>query len=174
VNIKGELRDIIVMRTGGQRSQRRKWSHMIYSCDEIFGFLFLVALPEYNLCLEEDDSTSRMHESLLLFEQVLSYPKLQTAKIGLVFTQVDLFREKIEVEGHDLSACFPEYDDGCEFQQSLEFIQDKFISLVPDKMLPKLRVMTVCAFAPDSLQALHRFLQGEDIPSDDSRSRKRR
>ena len=46
---------------------------MIYSCDNIYGVIFLVALAEFNLCLEEDDSTSRMHESLLLFEQVFFF-----------------------------------------------------------------------------------------------------
>ena len=70
--VNGEKREIHLMRAGGQRSQRRKWSHMIYSCDNIYGVIFLVALAEFNLCLEEDDSTSRMHESLLLFEQVLN------------------------------------------------------------------------------------------------------
>ena len=66
----GESHKVHLLRAGGQRSQRRKWSHMFYCHDEIQGILFLVALPEYNLVLEEDDSTSRMHESLLLFEQV--------------------------------------------------------------------------------------------------------
>jgi len=155
---------IHLMRAGGQRSQRRKWSHMIYSVDEIYGVIFLVALSEYNLCLEEDDSTSRMHESLMLFEQVLSYPKLQNSRIGLVFTQSDLFKEKIEVEEHDISACFPEYEEGCDFEKSLSFIQEKFVSIVPDKLLPKLSVMTVCAFNPETLKPFHKLLRGEPVP----------
>uniref|UniRef100_A0A7S4P0N2 Uncharacterized protein n=1 Tax=Paramoeba aestuarina TaxID=180227 RepID=A0A7S4P0N2_9EUKA len=162
--VSGETREIHLMRAGGQRSQRRKWSHMIYSCDAIYGVIFLVALAEFNLCLEEDDSTSRMHESLLLFQQVLSYPKLQNARIGLVFTQKDLFQDKLEKEGHDISACFPEYDEGCDYQKSLTFIQEKFVEVVPDKMLPRVSVMSVCSSNPKTLQSFLKMLRGEPTP----------
>eukprot|EP01103_Thecamoeba_quadrilineata_P008664 TRINITY_DN183_c0_g2_i1.p1 TRINITY_DN183_c0_g2~~TRINITY_DN183_c0_g2_i1.p1 ORF type:complete len:276 (+),score=58.04 TRINITY_DN183_c0_g2_i1:58-828(+) len=52
---------------GGQRSERKKW---IMCFQDVTAVLFCVAMSEYDLKLFEDDSVIRMHESLMLFEEI--------------------------------------------------------------------------------------------------------
>lgn len=49
---------------GGQRSERKKWMHCF---QDVTAVLFCAATSEYDLKLEEDDTTNRIHESLRLF-----------------------------------------------------------------------------------------------------------
>lgn len=52
---------------GGQRCERRKWLHCF---DSVTAVIYLAALDEYNMTLEEDNSTNRLEESLRLFTDV--------------------------------------------------------------------------------------------------------
>lgn len=52
---------------GGQRNERSKWIHFF---EDVTAIIFVVALSEYDLKLEEDESTNRMHESLKLFGDI--------------------------------------------------------------------------------------------------------
>jgi len=56
-----------VVDVGGQRSERRKWIHCF---QDVTAIIFCVALSEYNLSLEEDETVNRMHESLQLFSEI--------------------------------------------------------------------------------------------------------
>jgi GTPase SAR1 family protein len=55
---------------GGQRSERKKWMHCF---QDVTAVLFCVALSEYDLKLEEDGETNRMHESINLFNVRLPF-----------------------------------------------------------------------------------------------------
>ncbi len=46
---------------GGQRNERKKWIHCF---QDVTAIIFVVAVSEYDLKLEEDLVTNRMHESL--------------------------------------------------------------------------------------------------------------
>ena len=48
---------ITLIDVGGQRSERRKWLHCFESVNAV---LFVAALSEYDLQVEEDPNTSRM------------------------------------------------------------------------------------------------------------------
>lgn len=50
-----------------QRSERRKWIHCF---DNVTSIIYLAALDEYDMKLEEDSRTNRMEESLQLFGEV--------------------------------------------------------------------------------------------------------
>ena len=53
---------------GGQRSERKsKWMALF---SDVTSVIFCVALSEYDLKLEEDNTTNRMHESLKVFKEV--------------------------------------------------------------------------------------------------------
>lgn len=89
---------------GGQRSERKKWMHCF---QEVTAVIFCVALSEYDLKLQEDETTNRMHESLKLFKEICNSKWfLETAMI-LFLNKRDLFEEKIRRV--DLNVCFREY-----------------------------------------------------------------
>jgi hypothetical protein len=52
---------------GGQRNERKKWIHCF---EGVNALLFVVSLSEFDQVCYEDNNTNRMHESLLLFEEV--------------------------------------------------------------------------------------------------------
>jgi len=115
---------------GGQRSERRKWIHCFQSVTSI---LFFVALSEYDQVLQETAEMNRMHESLKLFEQMFNGRWFLETGFILLFNKDDLFRAKIVKT--DLNVCFPEYNGGCDYNNALEFIKNKFLSLNKTKRM---------------------------------------
>lgn len=68
---------------GGQRSERRKWIHCF---DKVTGVIFCVAMSEYNQVLREDEAQNRIHESLLLFDEICNstwYSETFTFEVSL-------------------------------------------------------------------------------------------
>lgn len=59
--------DFVIIDVGGQRSERRKWIHCF---DHVTAVIFLVALDEYDMMLDEDNNTNRMEESLNLWAEI--------------------------------------------------------------------------------------------------------
>jgi len=108
---------------GGQRSERKKWMHCF---QEVTTVIFCVALSEYDLKLQEDDSTNRMHESLKLFKEICNSKWFIDTSMILFLNKRDIFGEKIVQV--DLNVCFNDYTGGKDFEKALAFIQDKFIS----------------------------------------------
>ncbi|KAI6227591.1 Guanine nucleotide-binding proteinG(I) subunit alpha [Aphelenchoides fujianensis] len=89
---------------GGQRSERKKWIHCF---DNVTAILFCVALSEYDLVLDEDQETNRMHESIHLFDSICNNKWFVSTSIILFLNKKDLFEEKIRKS--PLTLCFPEY-----------------------------------------------------------------
>eukprot|EP01100_Stratorugosa_tubuloviscum_P014005 TRINITY_DN725_c0_g1_i1.p1 TRINITY_DN725_c0_g1~~TRINITY_DN725_c0_g1_i1.p1 ORF type:complete len:353 (+),score=163.43 TRINITY_DN725_c0_g1_i1:156-1214(+) len=108
---------------GGQRSERRKWIHCF---DSVKGVLFCASLSEYDQTLREDDSQNRMHESLMLFDDICNSPWFHNTSFILFLNKTDLFREKIQKI--PLSVCFPEYKAGKDFESASAYIRSQFIS----------------------------------------------
>jgi GTPase SAR1 family protein len=109
---------------GGQRNERKKWIHCF---DNVTAVIFVTSLSEYDQKCYEDDSTLRMKESLVLFDEICNSRYFQDTPIMLFFNKLDLFREKIKKI--DLSTCFEDYTDGCDYDKALKFIQNAFLSL---------------------------------------------
>ena len=95
---------------GGQRSERRKWIHCF---EEVTAILFVCGISEYDKYLREDETQFRMHESLLLFDEICMSTWFHATAIILFLNKIDIFKTRItEV---DLSICFPDYDGLCHF-----------------------------------------------------------
>jgi len=56
--------------------------------------IYLAALDEYNMTLQEDNVTNRLEESLKLFGEVLSSKWFDGKSIILFLNKTDLFKEK--------------------------------------------------------------------------------
>jgi len=111
-----------VVDVGGQRSERRKWIHCF---QDVTAILYVVALSDYDLMLEEDMQTNRMVESLELFEKVVNNRWFEKVNVLLFLNKKDLFEEKIKQV--PLTVCFKEYGgDPHDYDECVEFITQRF------------------------------------------------
>eukprot|EP01087_Luapelamoeba_hula_P007340 TRINITY_DN1799_c0_g1_i1.p1 TRINITY_DN1799_c0_g1~~TRINITY_DN1799_c0_g1_i1.p1 ORF type:complete len:352 (-),score=67.93 TRINITY_DN1799_c0_g1_i1:115-1170(-) len=107
---------------GGQRSERRKWIHCF---EGVTAIIFCAALSEYDQTLREDDTTNRMKESLMLFEEITNSPWFETTAFILFLNKLDLFKEKIT--SVDLKVTFPEYKGGKNEEAGKAFIKQMYL-----------------------------------------------
>ena len=113
---------------GGQRSERKKWIHCF---QDVVGLIFCVAISEYDQKLYEDDSVNRMHESIMLFDEICNCGWFTSTSIILFLNKADLFQQKIT---HiDLKVCFPDYTLGCDYTKATQWLIEKFKSLSRNK-----------------------------------------
>jgi len=85
--------DFTMVDVGGQRAERRKWLHCF---DGITAVIYLAALDEYNMTLQEDNTTNRLEESLKLFGEVTNSQWFGEKSFILFLNKSDLFRKKIK------------------------------------------------------------------------------
>jgi len=117
---------------GGQRSERRKWLHCF---GDVTAVIFLVALNEYDMVLEEDNKTNRMEESLKLFQKLTGSQWFENTSFILFLNKSDLFQEKIKKR--PLVDFFEDYEQFCselensaemgDFEKSCEYIKAQYI-----------------------------------------------
>jgi len=107
---------------GGQRSERKKWLHCF---EQVTAVIFCVALSEYDQVLREDETQNRMHESLMLFDQIVNSYWFRNTTFILFLNKIDLFKQKIEKV--DLKVCFPNYIGGNDFEAASNFIKQRFL-----------------------------------------------
>ncbi|MEQ2184154.1 Guanine nucleotide-binding protein G(o) subunit alpha [Goodea atripinnis] len=108
---------------GGQRSERKKWIHCF---EDVTAIIFCVALSGYDQVLHEDETTNRMHESLMLFDSICNNKFFIDTSIILFLNKKDLFAEKIKKS--PLTICFPEYTGANTYEDATAYIQVQFES----------------------------------------------
>jgi hypothetical protein len=113
---------------GGQRSERKKW---LACFNDVSAVIYLVALNEYDMLMEEDDQTNRMEESLKLFQKLSGSQWLRESPMIVFFNKSDIFEEKIQ--SRPLSMCFQDYDTFAqksggesEFEKSCDYIKEQY------------------------------------------------
>jgi len=105
---------------GGQRSERKKWLHCF---DDVRCVIFITALDEYNMLLQEDNTTPRIEESLTLFKQVIQW--FEGKNIILFLNKNDIFKDKIKK--YPLSDYFDDCpDDVKSYKGALRYISKKY------------------------------------------------
>jgi GTPase SAR1 family protein len=113
--------EFTIVDVGGQRTERRKWLHCF---DNVTAVIYLAALDEYDMKLEEDQNTNRMTESLKLFAEVTSSQWFKQTGVILFLNKDDLFRDKLPKS--PLSKLFSEYLGGDDYESALKFIESKY------------------------------------------------
>jgi len=176
-------RKVLLVDVGGQRSERRKWVH---EYNEVDCVVFVVNLNGYNRMLWEDSTQNRLLEDLRCFENIINVPLFKNTPFCLIFNFRDLFKPKIESWqwdvhagelsrylpspliglvrdyvaplGAPLSALFPDYKGGADYEQALAFIREKFLQL--DRRPQKLMTtMTTCMLDPgEARQCIHQIM----------------
>lgn len=109
---------------GGQRNERKKWIHCF---EGVTAIIFVSSLSEYDQKCYEDDSTNRMKESMLLFDEICNSRWFFDTSVILFMNKVDLFQQKVVQT--DLSVCFEDYTGGLNVENASAFIKSKYLDL---------------------------------------------
>jgi len=97
---------LIVFDIGGQRNERKKWPKIFNSVGTV---IYMCALNEYDMTLEENNKKNRLHESLKIWEKLTSSDHFKDCNIILLLNKADIFSNKILT--HPLSNFFKNFDD---------------------------------------------------------------
>jgi len=145
-------KSFVLVDVGGQRSERKKWMHCF---EDVTGVLFCVGLSAFDQTLYEDNTTNRMHEALKLFHEICQSKWFTQTAMILFLNKDDLFREKIK-QGKSIKIAFDDYTGATEYEASIKFITDKFISINdPVTGKPKsVYTHTTCATDTSSVRAV--------------------
>jgi len=109
---------------GGQRSERRKWLHCF---DSVTCVIFLAALDEYDMTLEEDLTTNRLEESLRLFNEITGSKCFKNNSSWILFlNKFDLFKSKIKKI--PLNKIFPDFpeENGSSIEEGVKYIEQRY------------------------------------------------
>jgi len=123
-----DLSHLTVTWRGALRLCREKWLPLFAGVTAI---IFCVASSDYDLVLEEDGVTNRMHDSLQLFKEIALHRYLRNVPIILFLNKKDLLEKKINEV--DLKTCFPDYKGGKNFKACLKYLENKFTNAVKDR-----------------------------------------
>lgn len=102
---------------GGQRSERRKWIHQFSHCNAI---LFVVAISEFDQNVFEDESTNRLRESFVLFDQICNSKWFASKDLILFLNKRDMLKRKLK-EGISVKTHFPEFNGESDFKSAVQF-----------------------------------------------------
>ncbi|KAI5964350.1 GPA1 [Candida pseudojiufengensis] len=114
-----------VLDAGGQRSERKKWIHCF---DDITAVLFVLAINEYDQMLFEDERVNRMHESIILFDQLCNSNWFKNTPFILFLNKIDIFEKKIQK--NPIKKYFPDYNGkNNDFNESIKFFETNFLKM---------------------------------------------
>ena len=108
----------------GNRVERKKWKNAFDGVDLI---IFMVNLLDYDRVLREDNATNRMQDSELLFNRVLNTRSFHSSSIVLLFTHMDLFKQKLHRS--PLKTYYPDYTGGHNVREAVDFLKHLFVKL---------------------------------------------
>jgi len=121
----------LMVDVGGQRSERRKW---LPCFNDVSAVMYLTAINEYDMRMEEDEETNRLEESIKLFHKLTESPWLKDVPFIVFLNKMDLFKEKVQVK--PLEEYFSDYEafvgtlSAKEFptpyEKGLKFMQKQF------------------------------------------------
>lgn len=137
----------LLVDVGGQRNERKKWIHCFESVTAV---IFVTSLSEYDQSLFEDNYTSRMMESLSLFDEVLHMKWFINSPVILFLNKRDLFEDKIKIV--PMKNYFPNYDGGAELDKGIQFILGKFLEKVEGRRKTMVYPHVTCAMDTDNVQ----------------------
>jgi guanine nucleotide-binding protein G(i) subunit alpha len=146
----------LLVDVGGQRNERKKWIH---SFEGVTAVIFVASLSEYDQTLFEDNSVSRIVESLNLFDEVLKMKWFLNHPVLLFLNKRDLFEEKLK--SVPLSKMFPDFAGGADYQQAAQYMERKFLERASDERRKQIYSHVVCA--TDQNNVAHVFNDVKDI-----------
>eukprot|EP01125_Pyxidicula_operculata_P008387 TRINITY_DN281_c0_g2_i1.p1 TRINITY_DN281_c0_g2~~TRINITY_DN281_c0_g2_i1.p1 ORF type:complete len:354 (-),score=81.05 TRINITY_DN281_c0_g2_i1:641-1702(-) len=144
---------------GGQRSERRKWIHCF---SDVQAVIFLAALSDYDMFLEEDPNVNRMEESLKLFEKLSGSTWFSETSFILFLNKSDVLKEKITTLPlseffEDYTSFVPEVQADDEYTKSCEYLKHQFVSAYSGG--GRLYPFITCAIDKENCERVFRSVQ---------------
>jgi len=110
---------------GGQVMERKKWPKVY---ENVTHLLFVASLADFAEVMIEDGVTNRLLDAMQLFDSVVNSNDFVDKEVILFLNKEDVLMKKIEQK--DLGQVFKEYNGGKDYNKAIEFLKQKFISLV--------------------------------------------
>lgn len=162
VNFSVDAVDFTMVDVGGQRSERRKW---LGSFVDVSAVIYLVAINEYDMNLEEDNKTNRMEESLKLWTKITGAQWFENTPFILFLNKSDLFAEKIQKTS--LRDYFEDYDnfvhelpdnkkDLSDLEKGCAYIQSHFVEAFNGN---RLYAYVTCAVDTDNCKKVFKVVR---------------
>jgi guanine nucleotide-binding protein G(i) subunit alpha len=114
-------KEFIITDVGGQRNERKKWANAF---ENVSVLIFVASLGDFDQMCYEDDVTNRMTEAIELFEKTINNTWFINQQIILLLNKKDILVEKLKKK--DLSETFEEYKGGKDYENSVQYIAQKF------------------------------------------------
>eukprot|EP01117_Protostelium_nocturnum_P017096 TRINITY_DN689_c0_g1_i1.p1 TRINITY_DN689_c0_g1~~TRINITY_DN689_c0_g1_i1.p1 ORF type:complete len:349 (+),score=86.63 TRINITY_DN689_c0_g1_i1:94-1140(+) len=154
-NFEVENVKFVMVDVGGQRSERRKWIHCFQG---ITAVIFCVAMSEYDLKLYEDETVSRLEESLMLFDEICNSEWFTNTSIILFLNKKDIFEQKLAK--NDLSVCFKNYKGGNNFEKASSYMKKKFIKQNKSATRKEIFAHITCATDTENVSFVFNAVRG--------------
>jgi len=149
-----------IVDVGGQRSERKKWLHCFGSVDSI---IFLAAINEYDMVLEEDETENRLVESIKLWRALTNAPFFKGIPFILFLNKSDLFQEKLpKVPLQEIFADYPSFHNSpavagmSDFEKGWRFIKEQYAKYFAGSSF---YAHTTCAVDTASCQKVFKSVQ---------------
>jgi len=136
----------VLVDVGGQRSERKKWIHCF---EDVYGVLFCAAISAFDQTLYEDNTTKRLHEDLKLFHEISTSKWFTASSIILFLNKLDIFKQKLSA-GKSIDVAFPEFNGGSDYEESMDFIKEKFTNIIDPVTLQKRNIYMHATTATDT------------------------
>jgi len=110
---------------GGQRPEQKRW---LWYLEGVTAIIFIAALNDYVKCLEEDEGTNRLVESIKVFDQLTHNPKLKDHFWILLLNKKDLLKDLIQ-NNYLVTRLYPNYKGETNYCESKRLIRQKFMEV---------------------------------------------
>ncbi len=163
-----------VLDVAGSRLERRKWWQPNVISD-VCVIIYVVAIPEYNQVLFEDNQTNRLIESLNLFKTVMNQLTgniniLKDIFVIVLFNKYDLFEQKIKTIPitQTFSNNFPKNMNPNDSQDVDKFIATQFSEIFHDRIIAHsnnahLRILRTIAIDQENIQDIFTMIAWDII-----------
>jgi len=129
--------NFVIIDVGGQRNEQRKWIHCF---EGVSAVIYLIALDEFDMTLEEDNKTNRYDAAIKVFSEVTGSQWFSSNLCLLFLNKRDLFEEKLK--HFPLTNRFPDAPKGGDVEESLQYVKSKYETAFQGTAL---QVFTTCA-----------------------------
>mmetsp|Transcript_21733 Transcript_21733/g.19167 ORF Transcript_21733/g.19167 Transcript_21733/m.19167 type:complete len:409 (+) Transcript_21733:91-1317(+) len=148
---------------GGQKCERSKWIHCF---DNVTAVIFIGSLSCFDQGLYETAYTNAMHETLMLWDEILNSRWFRPTSMILFLNKCDLFKIKLEEKNKDLHVCFDgktkqfdEYKGDNSYKDGIDFVKQQFVAMNKCQNGREIYAHVTCATDKDNVKKVFNDVQ---------------